>query len=64
MDLILRYFNELVYLLLEMAPWLMLGFLIAGVLHVYMPRDSIRKNMGKRNIKSVIYAALLGIPLP
>lgn len=64
MEYVINYINELFYLLLEMAPWLLLGLLIAGILHVYMPKESIRKNMGKKNIKSVIYAALLGIPLP
>ena len=64
MEIVESYLNELLYLLLEMAPWLLLGLFIAGILHVYMPKDSIRKNMGKKNIKSVIYAALLGIPLP
>lgn len=47
-----------------MAPWLLFGFLFAGILHVYMPKGSIQKYMGGKNIKSVIYAALLGIPLP
>jgi uncharacterized membrane protein YraQ (UPF0718 family)/copper chaperone CopZ len=47
-----------------MAPWLLLGFTFAGLLHVFMPGGSIRKYMGGRNLKSVIYAALLGVPLP
>lgn len=47
-----------------MAPWLLFGFLFAGILHVYMPKGSVQKYMGSNNIKSVIYAALLGIPLP
>ena len=25
----------------EMAPYLLLGFLIAGILHVFVPQDSI-----------------------
>lgn len=59
-----QYINEFVYLTMEMAPWLLIGFIFAGLLHVYMPEGRIRKIMGKRNLKSVIYAALLGIPLP
>lgn len=58
------YLEELYYLTLEMAPWLLLGFIFAGLLHVFMPGGSIRRWMGGRNIKSVLYAALLGIPLP
>lgn len=59
-----KYFEEFVDLSLEMAPWLLLGFFFAGLLHVYMPKGSIQKYMGGKNLKSVIYASLLGIPLP
>jgi uncharacterized protein len=58
------YFTELFSLLLEMAPWLLLGFTFAGLLHIFIPKGSISKFMGKRNLKSVVYAALLGVPLP
>ncbi|MCD4729913.1 MAG: permease [Bacteroidales bacterium] len=61
---IVRYIEEFIDLSLEMAPWLLLGFIFAGILHVYMPKGSIRKYMGGKNLKSVIYASLLGIPLP
>lgn len=47
-----------------MAPYLSLGFLMAGVLHIFMNAQTIVKYLGKGRIKSVIYAALLGIPLP
>ncbi|MCB0805832.1 MAG: permease [Bacteroidales bacterium] len=63
-EYITGYLNEFLYLLLEMAPWLLLGFLFAGLLHVYMPHGSVRKYMGKNNLKSVLYSVLLGIPLP
>lgn len=61
---IIRYIQEFIDLSLEMAPWLLLGFIFAGILHVYMPNGSIKKYMGGKNLKSVIYASLLGIPLP
>lgn len=63
-EYVITYLNEFVFLTMEMAPWLLLGFIFAGILHVYMPEGKIRKIMGKRNLKSVVYAALLGIPLP
>lgn len=58
------YFSEFCRLLLEMAPWLLLGFTFAGILHVFMPDGSVRKYMGRNDLKSVIYGALLGVPLP
>ena len=47
-----------------MAPYLILGFFIAGILHVYVPKGMFTKWFGKNNLKSVIYASLMGIPLP
>jgi uncharacterized membrane protein YraQ (UPF0718 family)/copper chaperone CopZ len=58
------YFSEIYRLSLEMSPWLLLGFTFAGLLHIFMPGGSVRKYMGGRNLKSVVYAALLGVPLP
>ena len=48
----------------EMAPYLLLGFLIAGILHVFVPQGFYRKYLSKDNKWAVLWAALLGIPLP
>jgi uncharacterized protein len=64
MDWLARYFDELYYLSSEMAPYLLLGFIFAGILHVYIRRERIVRLLGKPNLKSVINAALIGIPLP
>jgi uncharacterized protein len=58
------YFEKLILLTLDMAPWLMFGFLIAGILHVFFPDGKINTLLGSTNMKSVIRAALIGIPLP
>ncbi|MCR5561692.1 MAG: permease [Bacteroidales bacterium] len=47
-----------------MAPYLLLGFLIAGVLHVFVPQGFYRKYLSKDNKWAVLWAAMLGIPLP
>ncbi len=54
----------LVELTNEMAPYLMLGFLFAGILYVWFPKKKVYKYLGKPNSVSVLNAALLGIPLP
>ncbi|MCR9163077.1 MAG: permease [Nannocystaceae bacterium] len=47
---------------LELAPWLLLGALIAGVLHVALPPGFIeRAFVGRRG---VLTAVALGVPLP
>jgi uncharacterized membrane protein YraQ (UPF0718 family)/copper chaperone CopZ len=47
-----------------MAPYLILGFLIAGVLHVFIPEGKINKLMGKKNTRGAFNASVFGIPLP
>ena len=47
-----------------MAPYLLLGFLIAGILHVFVPKGFYNKYLSKNNRWAVLWAALLGIPLP
>ena len=48
----------------EMAPYLLLGFFIAGVLHVFVPRRFFARYLSHSNKLSVLWAALLGVPLP
>ena len=48
----------------EMAPYLLLGFFIAGVLHVFVPQKFYANYLSRKNKLSVLWAALLGIPLP
>lgn len=47
-----------------MAPYLLLGFLIAGILHVFVPHGFYRKYLSKDNKLAVLWAALVGVPLP
>ncbi len=64
MDFITQYFAALIELINEMSPYLILGFLFAGILHVFFPKSKVSQTMGKNNLSSVLKAALLGIPLP
>lgn len=48
----------------EMAPYLLLGFLLAGLMHAFIPGAVYSKYLAEPNMKSVVRAALFGIPLP
>lgn len=63
-NFISKFFWEFTYMFAEMAPYLILGFALAGVLHVYFPKHKVAKYLGRKNLTSVINAAILGIPLP
>lgn len=53
------------HVLLMMAPWLIVGFLIAGMVGVLMPREWAEKAMGKsKGWRGVLTAVLIGVPLP
>ena len=52
------------YFLEEAAPWLLLGFLFAGLLKAFIPADIILRYIGGGDIKSILTATLVGIPLP
>jgi len=58
------FFISLLAVTGEMSPFLLLGFLIAGILHVLVPKRFYSKYLSQGNKFSVLYAALLGIPLP
>lgn len=64
MQYLSAYFEALYFLTSEMAPFLLLGFLFAGILKVVVPPDLMLKYLGQNNISSVINASLLGVPLP
>lgn len=51
-------------ILAEFAPYLLIGFSIAGLLHYCIPPKLIINQLGESNIYSVFKAAILGIPLP
>ncbi len=48
----------------EMAPYLLFGFLLAGICYAFLPPDFVRKRLGARGMGSVLKGALYGIPLP
>ncbi len=64
MEYIIRYFEALLSLTIDMAPYLLLGFLFAGLLKAFLPQNLMNRYLGKSSFSSVLNASLLGIPLP
>jgi uncharacterized membrane protein YraQ (UPF0718 family) len=48
----------------EMAPYLWLGFALAGLLHVFWPVETVTRHLGGNSKRAVLKASILGIPLP
>lgn len=49
-------------ILVELSPWLLLGTVIASVLHVVLPRDLVKRQL--TGYGGVVKAVLLGVPMP
>ena len=56
--------QEIIHIINEMSPYLLLGFLLAGLMHAFIPQKYYSKYLSKPNFKSVVNATLFGIPLP
>ncbi|WP_457597719.1 SO_0444 family Cu/Zn efflux transporter [Hydrogenimonas sp.] len=64
MELAGAYLSALWELTAAMAPYILLGLFVAGVLHAVLPGDFVQKHLGRNTAASVFKATLLGIPLP
>jgi uncharacterized membrane protein YraQ (UPF0718 family)/copper chaperone CopZ len=49
-------------ILLALAPWLLLGMIVAGALHIWLPTNFLSKHL--RGRAGVLKAVALGVPLP
>ena len=55
-------FIECWKVLCQLAPWLLLGMLLSGLLHVFLPVGYVQRNF--HGFAGVVKAVLLGVPLP
>lgn len=56
--------QSLLSMLNSMSPYILLGFLIAGLIHVFVPRAAMSRHLSGSGWKPALKAALLGVPLP
>ena len=56
--------QEIFNLINEMSPYLLLGFGIAGLMHTFVPGRLYSHYLSEKGMRSVFYAAALGVPLP
>ena len=61
---IAKYFELLFSLTAEMAPYLLLGFILAGITHAFFPRDWIKTHLGGNGFMQSLKASVFGVPLP
>jgi uncharacterized membrane protein YraQ (UPF0718 family)/copper chaperone CopZ len=64
MELLAGLGKQIYLTFVSMAPYLMLGLGVSGVLHVLVRKDLIARHLGGDSFSSVIKAAIVGVPLP
>ncbi len=64
MTLLYRVFEETYRIVLDSAFFILLGFLLAGLLHEFVDTSRIGRALGERSLKSILKAAFVGGPLP
>jgi uncharacterized membrane protein YraQ (UPF0718 family)/copper chaperone CopZ len=56
------FLTALWVVMLELAPWLLLGAVVAGALHVFLPVGFVHRRL--RGPRGIFEAVALGVPLP
>ncbi|GJM13724.1 MAG: hypothetical protein DHS20C12_21270 [Pseudohongiella sp.] len=60
MNLLTIFWN----LIIESAPWLLLGYLLAGIIKQVIPSEWVHKQLAKPGFASIVKGAFIGAPLP
>lgn len=60
----MAFFDNLLVIYLDAAPWLLLGFVAAGLIKVWVPDGALNRWLGGKGLWPITKAALIGAPLP
>ena len=63
-NIMVDIFTEIVGIFYQSSIFILLGLLFSGIMHEFIPMKLITKNLGQKGIKGILWAALLGAPLP
>ena len=63
-DLVIKFALSIWQTLLEMSPYLLFGFLVAGFLSIFIKPETVERHLGGRGAGPVVKAAVFGVPLP
>ncbi|MDH4368091.1 MAG: permease [Dehalococcoidia bacterium] len=62
--MIVEYLIEFKDYLIEILPYLAIGFLLSGLIHEFVPSRWVERRLGGKGVKPVLYATLIGTILP
>jgi len=62
--LVVQYFIFFKDYLIEVLPFLAIGFLLSGLIHEFVPSNWVERHLGGGGIKPILYSTLVGTILP
>ena len=63
-NMIIEFFTIFKGYLVEVLPFLFIGFLLSGLIHEFVPTRLVEKHLGGKGIKPILYTTLIGTLLP
>lgn len=64
MEILTKILSEFWFTVAQMSPYLLFGFIVAGLISVFISSDTVRRHLGGKKLWPITKASLLGIPLP
>jgi uncharacterized membrane protein YraQ (UPF0718 family) len=62
--LITQFFIVFKDYLIEVLPFLAIGFFLSGLIHEVVPTDWVEKHLSGKGIKPLLYSTIVGTALP
>ena len=62
--MIVQFFIELKDYLIEVLPFLVVGFFLSGLIHEFIPTGWVERHLGGKGIKPLLYSTVVGTALP
>ena len=62
--MIVQYFIVFKDYLIEVLPYLAIGFLLSGLVHEFVPTSWVERHLGGGGMKPILYSTLIGTILP
>ena len=63
-DLISQFFVVFTGYLIEVLPFLVIGFFLSGLIHEFVPGGWVERHLGGRGIRPILYSTFAGAALP
>jgi len=62
--MIIQFFIVFKDYLIEVLPFLVIGFFLSGLIHEFVPSEWVERHLGGKGIKPILYSTIVGTALP